>query len=98
MAENRRPFFAFQAAQGKQKSVFRCQVSGVRGQSSRWLEKRPVKSIKKLCSFASAVFGLWERFLTAIYPGNRGRRPLPPAINFYLNDLEFYIVSYEQRL
>jgi len=37
------------------------------------------------------------------YPGNRGRpatssaesRPLPQTINFYLNDLEFYVVSYE---
>ena len=39
------------------------------------------------------------------YPGNRGRpatssvesRPLPPTINFFLNDLEFYVVSYERR-
>jgi hypothetical protein len=31
------------------------------------------------------------------FPGNRGRRPLPPTINFYLNDLEFYVVSYERR-
>jgi hypothetical protein len=29
------------------------------------------------------------------FPGNRGLRPLPPNINFYLNDLEFYVVSYE---
>jgi hypothetical protein len=28
--------------------------------------ERPVKSIKKLYSFVSAVLGLWERFLTAI--------------------------------
>ena len=29
------------------------------------------------------------------FPGNRGRRPLPPTINFYLNNLEFYVVSYK---
>jgi hypothetical protein len=28
--------------------------------------------------------------------GNRGRRPLPPTINFYLTDLEFYVVSYKR--
>ena len=27
--------------------------------------------------------------------GNRGRRPLPPTINFYLIDLEFYVFSYQ---
>jgi hypothetical protein len=32
------------------------------------------------------------------YPYNRGWKPLPPAINFYLNDLECYVVSYERRL
>jgi hypothetical protein len=41
-------------------------VSGVSVQPRRWLEKRPVKSKKKLCSFVSVVLGLWERFLTAI--------------------------------
>ena len=29
------------------------------------------------------------------YPGNRGQRPLPPTINYSLNDIEFYAVSYE---
>jgi hypothetical protein len=29
-------------------------------------------------------------------PGNRGRRPLPPATNFYLNNFEIYVVSYER--
>ena len=32
------------------------------------------------------------------YPGNRGRRPLPPTINYNLNDIEFYVVSHERRL
>ena len=31
------------------------------------------------------------------YPGNRGQRPLPPTINYSLNDIEFYVVSYERR-
>ena len=31
------------------------------------------------------------------YPGNRGRRPLPPTINYNLNDIEFHEVSYERR-
>jgi hypothetical protein len=39
-------------------------VSGV--SPAAGLKKRPIKSKKKLCSFESFVFGLWERFLTAI--------------------------------
>jgi len=31
-----------------------------------WPEKRPVWSRKQLCNYSSVVFGLWERFLTAI--------------------------------
>ena len=30
------------------------------------------------------------------FPGNRDRRPLPPTIKFFLNNLEFYVVSYEK--
>jgi hypothetical protein len=29
------------------------------------------------------------------YPGNRGRRPLPPTIDYNLNNIEFPEVSYE---
>jgi hypothetical protein len=29
------------------------------------------------------------------YPGNRGRRPLPPTINYNLNNIEFHEVSYK---
>jgi hypothetical protein len=40
----------------------------------------PVKSIKKLCSFISVVFGLRERFLTAIsriiVAGGHSHQPL----------------------
>jgi hypothetical protein len=32
------------------------------------------------------------------YPGNRGRRPLPPTINYNVNGIEFYVVSHERRL
>jgi hypothetical protein len=38
----------------------------VSGASPAAVKKRPVKSRKKLFSFVSAVFELWERFLTAI--------------------------------
>ena len=60
--------------------------------------ERPVWSEKKLCSFESVVFELWERFLTAIARVNRGWKPLPPAINHSLKDIELNVVSYEQRL
>jgi 4-hydroxy-3-methylbut-2-enyl diphosphate reductase IspH len=46
---------------------YKLMVSGVSVQHRRWLEKRPAKSIKKLCSFVSIVYGLRERFLTAIF-------------------------------
>ena len=29
------------------------------------------------------------------YSSNRGWKPLPPTINYNLNDLGFYVVSYE---
>jgi hypothetical protein len=45
-------------------------------QPSRWPEKRPEKSKKKLGSSVSVVFGLWERFLTAI---TRGKSRLEAA-------------------
>ena len=32
------------------------------------------------------------------YPFNRGWKPLPPTIDFNLNDIEFYEVSYKRRL
>jgi len=32
------------------------------------------------------------------YPGNRGRRPLPPSINHNLNDFELYEVSYDDLI
>jgi hypothetical protein len=54
--------------------------SGFTVQRRRWLGKLPVKMIKKLCSFESAVFGLWERFLTAItqviVAGGHSHQPL----------------------
>jgi hypothetical protein len=53
-------------------------VSGV--SPAAGLKKRPVKSKKKLCSFESFVFGLWERFLTAItrviVAGGHSHQPL----------------------
>jgi hypothetical protein len=41
--------------------------SGFRVQPSRWPEKRPVKSKKKLPYDPQRYFRLWERFSTAIY-------------------------------
>ena len=57
--------------------------------------ERPVWSEKKLCSFESVVFVLWERFLTAIARVNRGWKPLPPTFNRSLKDIELNVVSHE---
>ena len=32
-------------------------------------------------------------FFNRDYPGNRGWKPLPPTINYNLNDLKFNVVS-----
>ena len=71
-------------------------IYGVSYERRLWPEKRPVWSIKKLGSLVSVNFGLWERFLTAIARVNRGWKPLPPAINHSLNDIELNVVSYER--
>lgn len=65
------------------------------------LEKRAVKSTKKvfLCrSFMDCGSGFCLQSAAFQrgnhdFPGNRGRRPLPPTNNFHLNDLDFYLVS-----
>ena len=32
------------------------------------------------------------------YPFNRGWKPLPPTINYNINDIELNVVSHERRL
>jgi hypothetical protein len=58
--------------------------------------ENPVKSKKKLTLMHSAIIDCGSGFQPR-FPGYRGRRPLPPTINFYPYNLEFYVVSYERR-
>jgi len=61
--------------------IYEYMVSGVSPAAGP--KKRPVYSKKKLCSLVSVVFGLWERFLTAItrsiVAGSHSHQPLMTA-------------------
>jgi hypothetical protein len=72
-------------------------VSGVRCQVSvQPPAKKTASQIEKeTLWFCIGCFWIVGAVFNRDFPGNRGRRPLPPTINFYLNDLEFYVVSYE---
>ena len=50
---------------------------------------------KETLLFCNGGFRIVGAVFNRDFPGNRGRRPLPPAINFYLNELEYYEVSYK---
>jgi len=70
-------------------------LRGFTYQRRRRPQKRPVQSKKKL-SKVIALLLIVGAFFNHDFPGNRGRRPLPPTINFDLIDLDFYVVSYER--
>jgi hypothetical protein len=78
----------------QQRSEFRCRVSGVSAaagqKNSRSDRKRNFVVLNHCFWIVGAVFN-------RDYPGNRGRRPLPPTIDYNLNNIEFSEVSYKRR-
>ena len=51
---------------------------------------------KETLQFGIGYFWIVGAVFNRDYPGNRGWKPLPPTINYSLNDIELNVVSYER--
>jgi hypothetical protein len=75
--------------------LYEAKVSGVSVQPSRRPKKTAGQIEKETFWFCIGCYWIVGAVFNRDYPGNRGQRPLPPTINYSLNDIEFYAVSYE---
>ena len=52
---------------------------------------------KETLQFGISCFWIVGAVFNRDYPFNRGWKPLPPTINYSLNDIELNVVSYKRR-